>query len=143
MLLRRSFVLKTKWTWFRENECATVSPLRGSILSQSLPPPLPQWATVFRPWRDRLTVFSCIHLCALQAVGVIDIERLPFGVEVDGGRSGFAVAVASFLCPSKGKLDFRSDRGRIHVDDAGFKIPHGPICLIHIPRVDRSRQTVL
>src|SRR6266403_1562247 len=143
MLLRRSLVLKTKWTWFRENECATVSPLRGSILSQSLPPQLPQWATVFRPWRDWLTVFSGIHLCALQAVRVVDIERLPFRVEVDGGGSSFAVAVAGVLGASKRKLNFSADCGRIHVDDAGFEIPHGPICLVHIPRVDRSREAVL
>src|SRR5713101_5046738 len=31
MALRRSFVLKTKWMWFREKECAIVSPLRGFL----------------------------------------------------------------------------------------------------------------
>jgi len=47
-------------------------------------------------------VIGGIDLCALQAVGIVDIERLPFGVEVDGGGSGFTVAIAGVLPASKG-----------------------------------------
>src|SRR5258708_3661224 len=89
------------------------------------------------------SVIRSINLCALQAVLVVDIERLPFRVEVDGGRSSFAVAVAGVLGSSKRKLNFSADCGRIHVDNAGFEIPHGPIRLVYISGVDRCREAVL
>ena len=43
-----------------------------------------------------------VDLGALELVGVIDVKRLPLGVEIDGRDSRFAVAVAGFLCAAEG-----------------------------------------
>src|SRR5258706_4472071 len=53
------------------------------------------------------------------------------------------MAVARVLGTTERKLDFSSDRWRVHINNSGLEIPHGAVRLIHIPRVDRSRQAVL
>src|SRR5690349_19992656 len=89
-----------------------------------------------------LTALGGVNLRTLQAVGVINVKRLPFGVELDGGRAGFAVAVAGALGAAESELDFGADGGRIYINDAGLEVPHGAVGPVHIPRVDRSRKAI-
>jgi len=70
--------------------------------------------------RGVLVMLCGIDLRALQAVRIIDVQRFPFRVKVDGGGSRLAMAVARALRAAKGKLDFSADRGRIDVDNSGF-----------------------
>src|SRR5438034_5724641 len=37
---------------------------------------------------------SVVDLGALELVGIIDVDGLPFGEEINGGDGGFAVAIA-------------------------------------------------
>src|SRR6185437_2627580 len=84
-----------------------------------------------------------VDLSALQTVGIVDVEGLPFGVEVERSETGFAVAVARILGPAKWQMGLRADCRSIHIDDPGFKIAQSLEGFVHIPRVNSSRQTVL
>src|SRR6266566_2111569 len=65
---------------------------------------------------------SVVDLGALELVGIIDVDGLPFGEEINGGDGGFAVAIAGLLSAAKGQMRFRPNRGGVDVDDSGVHI---------------------
>src|SRR5688500_12041448 len=66
-----------------------------------------------------------IDLRSLQRSRVIDVDRLPFAEHVQSGDAGFTMTVTGCLGAAERKMDFRSDRRRVHVEDAGVHVPHG------------------
>src|SRR5215472_4896246 len=86
--------------------------------------------------------FGSIDLRALQLVGVVDINRFPLRVEVDGAQAAFPMPVAGGLSAAKRQVHFGADRRRVHVGDAGIDITHGQEGLIHIARIDRRREPI-
>src|SRR5882762_7023052 len=96
-------------------------------------------------WKDLLRqkhLFRVVDLGALEFVGVVDVEGLPFGVEIDGGDSGFAVAVAGFLGAAEGQVGFGADGWGVDVDDAREQVANGVKGAIDVARVDRGREAV-
>jgi len=88
------------------------------------------------------TPIRVVDLGALELVGVVDVEGFPFGVEIDGGDCGFAVAVAGFLSAAEGQVSFGADGWRVDVDDAGEQVANGVKGAVHVARVDRGREAV-
>src|SRR5712692_8738599 len=97
-----------------------------------------KWKDLFR-WKD---LFGVVDLGALELVGVVDVEGLPFGVEIDGGDGCLAVAVAGFLGAAERQMCFGADGWRVDIDDAGEQVADGVKGAIHIARVDRGGQAV-
>src|SRR5579862_8484558 len=46
---------------------------------------------------DNAVGLRVVDLGALQAIGIIDVERLPLGVEIESGHARFTMAVAGIL----------------------------------------------
>src|SRR5712692_2176944 len=97
-----------------------------------------KWKDLFR-WKD---LFGVVDLGALELVGVVDVEGLPFGVEIDGGDGCLAVAVAGFLGAAERQMGFGADGWRVDVDDAGEQVADGVKGAIHVARVDRRGESV-
>src|ERR1700740_1349276 len=83
-----------------------------------------------------------VGLGALEFVGIVDVDGLPLGEEIDGGDGGFAVAIAGLLGATEGELCFRADCGSVDIDDAGEKIAHGGERGVPVAGVNESRQAV-
>src|SRR5882762_4904731 len=81
-----------------------------------------KWKDLFRQGH----LFRVVDLGALELVGVVDVEGFPFGVEIDGGDCGFAVAVAGFLSAAEGQVSFGADGSRAHIDHPAAETAHGP-----------------
>src|SRR2546427_9907126 len=90
---------------------------KGRDLSSPSNPP---WSIASVP-----SVSIVVDLGALELVGIVDVNRLPFGEEIDSGNGRFAMAVAGLLGASEGQVGFRADRWRIHVDKSGVDIARG------------------
>src|SRR5712664_68959 len=86
-------------------------------------------------WED---LFRVVDLSALELVGIVDVEGLPFGVEVDGGDSGFAVAVAGFLGAAERQVGFGADGWGVHIDDAGEQVADGVKGVIPIGSLEEA-----
>src|SRR5215472_9002977 len=85
---------------------------------------------------------SVVDLRALELVGIIDVDALPFGEEINGGNGGFAVAIASLLGAAKRQMGFCPNRGRVNVDDSGVQVACRLESAVHVSRVNRSGKTV-
>src|SRR5215472_13927400 len=85
---------------------------------------------------------SVVDLGALQLVGIIDVDGLPFGEEINGGDSGFAVAIAGLLCAAKRQMGFCANRRRVDVDDPGVQVANGLEGAVHVSCVNRSGKAV-
>src|SRR6266571_1029470 len=92
-------------------------------------------------WLPR-SVSSVVDLGALELVGIIDVDGLPFGEEINGGDGGFAVAIAGLLRADKGQMRLRPNRGGVDVDDSGVQIACGLESAVHVSRVNRSGKAV-
>src|SRR5215469_453233 len=77
-----------------------------------------------------------VDLGALEAVGVVHVDRFPFGVKIDGGEAGFAMAVAGLLGASERKVRFGADSWRVDVDDARVDVALGAERVVDVARVD-------
>src|SRR5882672_10949833 len=97
-----------------------------------------KWKGLFR----QKLLFRVVDLGALEFVGIVDVQGLPFGIKIDGGDGGFAVAVAGFLGAAEGQVGFGADGWRVDVDDAGEQVANGVKGAIHVARVDRGREAV-
>src|SRR5580692_10833497 len=86
--------------------------------------------------RSEKKLVGVVDLGALQAIGIIDVERLPLGVEIESGHAGFTVAVAGILDSAEWQMRFGADRGRVHVDDSGFEIALRAEGVVHVAGVD-------
>src|SRR4051812_26392952 len=60
------------------------------------------------PFRARRS-FWAVDLGTLQTVGIVYVNRLPFGIEIDGGLSALAVAVAGGLGAAEGQVHLSPD----------------------------------
>src|ERR1700758_1593472 len=84
-----------------------------------------------------------VDLRFLQFIGVVDIDRLPLGVEVNRADAALAVSVASGFGTAEGQMDLRANRRGIDVGDAGIQIANRGEGLVYIFRVDSRREAVL
>src|SRR6266567_1941955 len=82
---------------------------------------------------------SVVDLGALELVGIIDVDGLPFGEEINGHREA---AIAGLLSAAKGQMRFRPNRGGVDVDDSGVQIACGLESAVHVSRVNRSGKAV-
>src|SRR5258708_30710097 len=80
-----------------------------------------------------------VDLRLLQRVGVIHVDGLPLGVEVNCADAALAMAVARCLGSAEGQVNFSADGWSIDVGDAGFKIPNRGQGLVHVLRIERRR----
>src|SRR5438552_13107017 len=90
--------------------------------------------------RRRLRALRRIDLRALKLARVIDVDRLPLGVDVERGAAGLTMTVAGRLHTAERELDLRTDGARVDVDDPGLGVAHEAERVIHVPRVDRARE---
>src|SRR2546429_6292964 len=73
---------------------------------------------------------SVVDLGALELVGIIDVDGLPFGEEINGGDGGFAVAIAGLLSAAKGQMRFRpKDRKSTRLNSSHGYISYAVFCL--------------
>src|SRR5260370_40147210 len=101
-------------------------------------PSNPPWST------DSITSqLIVIDLCALELVGIVDVNRLPFREEIDGSNGGFAVAVAGLLRAPEGQVGLGADRRRVHVDNSGVEITGSLKGTIHVSRVDLGGRRII
>src|SRR5579859_4245231 len=102
------------------------------------------------PWRTfcvlptaaRTTARALVHavdLRLLQLVGVIHVDCLPLGVEVNRADAAFAVTVAGGLGAAERKVYLGANSRSIDVGDAGVKVAHRSECLVHVFGVERRR----
>src|SRR5579863_10173568 len=62
-----------------------------------------------------------VDLRLLQFVGVIDVNRLPLGVEIDRSKSAFAVSITGGLHPTKRQVNFGADGWRVNIRNSGVQ----------------------
>src|SRR5438034_227560 len=89
------------------------------------------------------SLFTGVDLRSLQRPAVIDVDRLPFGEDIQRLDAGLAVAVAGVLGAAEGQVGLRPDGGRVHVEDPGVHVAHGREGLVDVLGVDRRGQAVL
>src|SRR4051794_16311409 len=96
------------------------------------------------PQRSVLTGSSCtdlrrlvVDLGALEAPGVVDVDRLPLRIGVKRRVPGFAMAVAGALHAAEREVRLGADRAGVDVNDAGLEIVHRPERRVRVAREDR------
>src|SRR2546428_11385326 len=87
---------------------------RGQDLSCPSNPP---WSIASVP-----SVSIVVDLGALELVGIVDVDGLPLGKEIDGRNGGFAVAVAGLLRAAEGEVSLCADRRGVHINNSGVEI---------------------
>src|SRR5256885_13452497 len=83
-----------------------------------------------------------VDLRALQLIGVVDVQRLPLGVEVDGGDGCLAMAIAGLLGAAKGQMRLGPNGRRIDINDAGEQIARRAEGAIHVARINRCGKAI-
>src|ERR1700678_2818247 len=66
-----------------------------------------------------LSLVFAVDLRLLQLVGIIHVDRLPLGVEINRADSAFAMAVAGGLRPAEWQVHFRAAGGGVGVGGGG------------------------
>src|SRR5262249_6793447 len=90
--------------------------------------------------RDRSIV---VDLRLLQPSRVIDVDGLPLGEDLDGGRRrSLPVSVAGLFRAAERQVGLRPDGRGVDIGDAGLEVPGRPEGAVHVARVDRRRQAV-
>src|SRR3954447_6593831 len=84
-----------------------------------------------------------VDLRALQLAAVVDVDRLPFGEDIERGLAGFAVAVARLLHAAEREVHLGAGRAGVDVGDAGLQVAHRLERLVDVAREDRRREAVL
>src|SRR5271155_1528518 len=87
-------------------------------------------------------VLIVVDLRSLQLVGIVDVNSLPFGEEIDGGDRRFAVAVPGLLGAAKRQMRFGAYCWRVDVDDSRVEIARSHKGLVYVARVNRGRQSI-
>src|SRR4051812_41163461 len=87
-------------------------------------------------------LFWAVDLGALETVGIVYVNRLPFGIEIYGGLAALAVSVASGLGAAEGKMHLGSDSRRVHVRDSGIQVARGAEGGVHVAGVDGGRKAI-
>ncbi len=84
-----------------------------------------------------------INLGLLQLVRIVDVNRFPLRVEVDGANPALAVAVASRFGTAERQMHLGADGGGVDVSDARIQVANRGECLVDVLGVQRGRQAVL
>src|SRR5277367_353610 len=79
-----------------------------------------------------LFLLSAVDLRLLQGVGVIDVDGLPLGVEIDRADAAFAMSIAGGLGAAEWQVNFCADRGGIDIGDARLQIADRRESFVHI-----------
>src|SRR5215472_12978790 len=85
---------------------------------------------------------SVVDLRPLELVGIVDVNRLPLGEEIDGGNGGFAMPVAGMLRAAKWQMRFGANRRRVNVNDSSVQIARGLKGAVHVARINRSGEPI-
>src|SRR5437660_11109708 len=83
-----------------------------------------------------------IDLRPLQPVGIIHINGLPLGVELNGSQPALAMSIACGFGASERQRHLGADGGRVDIGYAGIDVAHGPESIIHIARVNSRRAAI-
>src|ERR1019366_6131574 len=83
-----------------------------------------------------------VDLRLLQLVGVIHVDGLPLGVEINRADAPLAMAVAGGLGAAEGQMDFCADGRGIDIGDAGLEVADGGEGFVDVLGVQRRRQPV-
>src|SRR5437867_1458169 len=96
-----------------------------------------------RPWtlcagsRSAADELLRIDLRLLEPAGIVNVDRLPVRELLERGRAGFPrVRWARLLRPPERKLNFGSNRRRIHIRDPGLEVVHGTESPSEVVRVN-------
>src|ERR1017187_1957058 len=89
-----------------------------------------------------VSVFS-VDLRLLQLVRIVDVNRLPLGVEVDGANSAFAMTVPGRLGSTEGQVYLGADGRSVDVGNSGIQVANRRKRLVDVFGVERGRQAVL
>src|SRR5687768_16360833 len=73
------------------------------------------------PFQESLGV---VDLRALEAAGVIDIERFPLAEDIQHLRTALAVAVAGAFGAAERQVNLGANRWRVNIHDPGVEIAH-------------------
>src|SRR3954453_13396988 len=84
-----------------------------------------------------------VDLGPLKPAGVVDVDRLPLGEDVEGGLARLAMAVPGVLRPAEREMDFGAGRAGVHIRDPCLEVAHRPKRLVHVAREDGGREPVL
>src|SRR5258708_739266 len=90
----------------------------------------------------RMFLLRIVDLSPLQFSTIIHINGFPFGENIQPCFSGLTMAVAASFHAAERKMNLRSDRGTIYIDDAGFDLTHRPERGVDVLRVNRTGETV-
>src|SRR5580700_9092808 len=83
-----------------------------------------------------------IDLCALQFVGVIDVDGLPGREEVESAIA-FAMAVASVFDSAERQVHFCADGRRVDIGDSSLEVADGGKGAVYVFCVERSGEAVV
>src|ERR1051325_3732285 len=86
--------------------------------------------------------FCVIDLGALEPPAVIDVNGFPFGKDIEHLRACFAMAVAGRFRPAERQMNFRADRGRVHVKNTRVGLFHRMKRAVYIGCINRRRQSI-
>src|SRR5580704_18911323 len=101
---------------------------------------------VSRPNRSLTDLFYhfilAVNLGALQAIGVVDVERLPLGIEIQSRVARFAMPVPRLLRSPERQMNLRADGGSVYVNNARVQVAHRLERAVHVMSIDRGGKTV-
>src|ERR671931_2023240 len=106
----------------------------------------PQRSTISRATQSRSlsesgrSSGSSVDLGLLELPGVVDVDRLPLGEDVQRGLARLAVAVPGVLRAAEGQVHLGADRARVDVRDPGHEVAHRAEGLVHVAGEDRRRE---
>jgi hypothetical protein len=83
------------------------------------------------------SLVGAVDLGFLQAVGIVDVDRLPLGVKVDGAETAFAMTVAGGFYAAEGLLDFGANRGGVELVYSGVEVADGGEGAVDVASVER------
>src|SRR5688500_11733333 len=129
-------ILGTTWRTRSRKVCARPS---SSSSSSNRRTRAISWAAGIMP--APLLLFR-VDLRSLQPAAEIDVDRLPFREDVEGGNAGLAMAVAGRLGPAEREVDLGANRRGVHVEDPRVHVAHGCERFVHVARIDRGGQPV-
>src|SRR5262245_59404397 len=88
-------------------------------------------------------ILELVDLGALQLPRVVDVDRLPLGVEVERRLPGLAMPVAGPLRAAEREMHLRPRRARVDVRDPRIEVAHRAERLVYVAGEDRGREAEL
>src|SRR3954452_16664808 len=84
-----------------------------------------------------------VDLGPLKPAGVVDVDRLPLGEDVEGGLARLAMAVPGVLRAAEREIPLVARRPGVDVGDPGLQVAPRRKCAVDVAGEDRRRQAVL